>query len=92
MAASSQASRGLSALFKRGWNEIPEVVGSSVIALVGIGLSVVGLTNYYRKDADNRRYKLTVVRGAASYGGANTDLLLRPVNVKKCGGACSARI
>ncbi|XP_035776577.1 uncharacterized protein LOC126581376 [Anopheles aquasalis] len=61
MAASAQASRGLTALFKRGWNEIPEVVGSSVIALIGIGLSVVGLTNYYRKDADNRRYKLTYV-------------------------------
>lgn len=61
MAASAQASRGLTALFKRGWNEIPEVIGSSVMAVIGIGLTLVGLTNYYRKDSDNRRYKLDYV-------------------------------
>ncbi|XP_065084897.1 uncharacterized protein NdufA3 [Ochlerotatus camptorhynchus] len=61
MAASAQASRGLTALFKRGWNEIPEVIGSSVVALVGIGLTFVGLSNYYRKDCDNRRYKMDYV-------------------------------
>ncbi|EAT48534.1 AAEL000458-PA [Aedes aegypti] len=61
MAASAPASRGLTALFKRGWNEIPEVVGSSAMALVGIGLTLVGLSNYYRKDSDNRRYKMDYV-------------------------------
>lgn len=44
-----------------GWNEIPEVVGSSVVALVGIGLAGIGLVNYYRKDGDNRRFKHTYV-------------------------------
>ncbi|XP_055612200.1 uncharacterized protein LOC129758659 [Uranotaenia lowii] len=61
MAASAQASRGLTALFKRGWNEIPEVVGTTVIAFIGLGLSGIGLLNYYRKDCDNRRYKLNYV-------------------------------
>lgn len=57
-------SRGLVALFKRGWNEIPEIIGSSFMALVGIGLGVTALYNYYSKDGDNRRHKLeyTVVR------------------------------
>jgi hypothetical protein len=57
----SAAPRGLTALLKRGWNEIPEVVGSSAVALVGIAMCVVGVTQYYRKDGDNRRYKLTYV-------------------------------
>ncbi|XP_055547556.1 uncharacterized protein LOC129731510 [Wyeomyia smithii] len=61
MAASGQASRGLTALFKRGWNEIPEVIGSSVMAVIGIGLSVIGVSGYYSKDGDNRRYKMDYV-------------------------------
>ncbi|XP_062565840.1 uncharacterized protein LOC134228077 [Armigeres subalbatus] len=61
MAASAPASRGLTALFKRGWNEIPEVIGSSAMALIGIGLTLVGLTNYYRKGSDNRRFKAEYV-------------------------------
>lgn len=61
MAAVPPVRGGLSALIKRGWNEIPEVIGSSVIAIIGLGLAGVGLTNYYRKDGDNRRYKATYV-------------------------------
>ncbi|EDS36871.1 conserved hypothetical protein [Culex quinquefasciatus] len=61
MAGSAQASRGLSALFKRGWHEIPEVIGSSAMAIIGLGLTAIGLTNYYRKDCDNRRFKLDYV-------------------------------
>ncbi|XP_049777154.1 uncharacterized protein LOC126174819 isoform X1 [Schistocerca cancellata] len=45
------------ALFKRGWNEIPEVIGSSFMALIGFGLAGVGLYNYYSHDGNNRRYK-----------------------------------
>lgn len=44
-------------LFKQGWNEIPEVVGSSFMAVLGFGMAGFGLWNYYRKDGDNRRYK-----------------------------------
>lgn len=44
-----------------GWNEIPEVVGSSALALVGVAMASFGLWNYYRKDGDNRRYKNTYV-------------------------------
>lgn len=59
-AAAPQAGR-LVTLFKQGWNEIPEVVGSSFVAVLGLGLAGAGLINYYRKDGDNRRYKSTIV-------------------------------
>jgi len=57
-------SRGLVGLFKRGWIEIPEVMGSGVMALIGVGLGVTALSIYYSKDGDNRRYKdeYTVIR------------------------------
>lgn len=45
-------------VLKKGWDEIPEVIASSVLALVGLGLGGIGLYNYYAKDGDNRRYKL----------------------------------
>lgn len=61
MSASPVVRRGAVALLKQGWNEIPEVVGSSAVALVGIGLAGLGLYNYYSKDGDNRRYKSTYV-------------------------------
>lgn len=61
MSASPVVRRGAVALLKQGWNEIPEVVGSSVVALVGIGLAGIGLYNYYSKDGDNRRYKMSYV-------------------------------
>lgn len=55
------ARRGAVALLKQGWNEIPEVIGSSAVALVGLGLAGLGLYNYYSKDGDNRRYKMNYV-------------------------------
>lgn len=45
-------------VLKKGWDEIPEVIASSVLALVGLGLGGIGIYNYYAKDGDNRRYKL----------------------------------
>jgi hypothetical protein len=45
-------------VLKKGWDEIPEVIASSVLALVGLGLGGIGVYNYYAKDGDNRRYKL----------------------------------
>lgn len=59
-AAAPQAGR-LATLFKQGWNEIPEVVGSSFVALLGLGLAGAGLVNYYAKDGDNRRFKSQIV-------------------------------
>lgn len=51
-------------LLRRAWSEIPEVVGSSFMALVGFGFATLAVYNYYRIDGDNRRYKLeyTVIR------------------------------
>lgn len=61
MAASAPARRTLVGLFKQGWNEIPEVIGSSFMAILGIGMAGIGLVNYYNKNGDNRRYKATYV-------------------------------
>nr|CAH7728167.1 unnamed protein product [Callosobruchus chinensis] len=55
--STAPANRGLVALFKRGWHEIPEIVGSSFMAAFGIGLSFYSLYLYTKKDGDNRRYK-----------------------------------
>lgn len=62
MAAASN--RGLVALFKRGWNEIPEIIGACFMGVIGLGLCAASLKVYYDKDADNRRHKLayTVIR------------------------------
>lgn len=61
MAATPPARQGLKALILRGWNEVPDIVGGSVLALIGLGFIGVGLTNYYRKDGENKRYKFTYV-------------------------------
>ncbi|XP_071450898.1 uncharacterized protein NdufA3 [Hetaerina americana] len=57
MAATAGTSRGVVGLLKRGWNEIPEVIASSGIAILGLALGVSGLYIYYSKDGDNKRYK-----------------------------------
>lgn len=51
-------------LFKRGWHEIPEVIGGGFMGLLGVGLTFTALYIYYQKDGDNRRHKLsyTVIR------------------------------
>ncbi|CAH3858390.1 uncharacterized protein LOC123708284 [Pieris brassicae] len=54
----AQASRKtLAQLIRQGYDEIPEIYASSVLALVGIGLGTVGCYNYYKRDGDNKRYK-----------------------------------
>lgn len=57
-------SRGLVGLFKRGWNEMPEVVGSSFIGLLGVAIISGSVYHYYQKDGDNRKYRevYTVIR------------------------------
>ncbi|KAK5646829.1 hypothetical protein RI129_005293 [Pyrocoelia pectoralis] len=58
------AKGGLVALFKRGWNEIPEIIGSGVMAVIGVGLMGLSLMTYTAKDGDNRKHKMkyTVIR------------------------------
>ncbi|CAB3221053.1 unnamed protein product [Arctia plantaginis] len=51
--------RSLGQLLQQGWNEIPEVIGSTGMAIVGIGFATVGCYNYVKQDGDNRRYKST---------------------------------
>ncbi|KAH8291574.1 hypothetical protein KR018_001249 [Drosophila ironensis] len=58
---SASAGRGTTSLFKRAWNEIPDIVGGSALALTGIVMAAIGVTNYYAKDGDNRLYKLGYV-------------------------------
>lgn len=48
-------------VFKQGWNEIPEIIATTALAVFGLGLGVVGLYNYYSKDGDNRRYKVDYI-------------------------------
>ncbi|KAK7790317.1 hypothetical protein R5R35_010305 [Gryllus longicercus] len=59
MAASSQASRGLGALIKRGWNEIPEIMGSSCIALIGLAIGGYTIYKYQGWDGQYRQYRMS---------------------------------
>lgn len=45
------------ALLKQGWNEIPEIVGSTAIALIGLGLGGYSLYSYTKNEGHKRRYK-----------------------------------
>lgn len=62
MAAASR--RSIGQLLKQGWNEIPEVLATTGLGLVGLGLGFIGCYNYAKNDGDNRKYKMsyTVVR------------------------------
>ncbi|XP_068629017.1 uncharacterized protein NdufA3 [Battus philenor] len=53
--------RTLGQLLQQGWNEIPEVIGSTGLAVVGIVLGIVGVRNYIARDGDNKRYKQVYV-------------------------------
>ncbi|XP_013163452.1 PREDICTED: uncharacterized protein LOC106114697 [Papilio xuthus] len=53
--------RTIGQLFQQGWNEIPEVMASTGLAIVGIGLGVLGVYNYDKRDGDNKRYKQVYV-------------------------------
>lgn len=50
-------SRGLIGLFRRGWWEIPEIMCSSGMALVGVGLGILGCYNYVKSNGDNKEFK-----------------------------------
>ena len=55
--ATPATGRGLVALFKRGWHEIPEVIGSSFMGILGVGIGCYTLYRYYDEDGENRRFK-----------------------------------
>lgn len=59
--ATTPASRGLGALIKRGWNEIPEILGSSFMALIGVGLGVAGIAIYESKKPNARIHKFEYI-------------------------------
>ncbi|EDV95118.1 uncharacterized protein LOC6569535 [Drosophila grimshawi] len=58
---SAPTARGTTSLLKRAWNEIPDIVGGSALAIAGIFMAGIGLANYYAKDGDNRLYKTSYV-------------------------------
>lgn len=58
---SSAATRTSLTLFQRAWNEIPDIVIGSGVAIFGLVLTTVGVGVYYAKDCDNRRYKSNIV-------------------------------
>lgn len=59
MAAASRKTLGQ--LLQQGWHEIPEVLATTGVALVGVALGVVGCYNYVNNDGDNKRYKTSYV-------------------------------
>jgi hypothetical protein len=48
-------------VLKQGWDQIPDIMATTALALVGLGLGGIGLYRYYAKDGDNRRYKVEYV-------------------------------
>uniref|UniRef100_A0A1B0D6S6 Uncharacterized protein n=1 Tax=Phlebotomus papatasi TaxID=29031 RepID=A0A1B0D6S6_PHLPP len=61
MSAPSVYGRGIVGLFRQGCHEIPEVMGSCALGLLGIAIGTVALHRYNKRDGDNRRYKLDYV-------------------------------
>ncbi|XP_032510878.2 uncharacterized protein LOC116765515 [Danaus plexippus] len=55
--AAPATSRTIGQLLKQGWNEIPEILASTGLAVVGIAMGTIGCYNYVKSDGDNRRYK-----------------------------------
>ncbi|KOB71790.1 hypothetical protein OBRU01_13126 [Operophtera brumata] len=59
MAAASR--RTVGQLLQQGWQEIPEVLATTGVALVGVALGVIGCYNYAQNDGDNKKYKMSYV-------------------------------
>lgn len=53
--------RTIGQLIKQGWDEIPEVLATTGMGVIGLALAGIGAYNYYNTDGDNRRYKWTYV-------------------------------
>jgi hypothetical protein len=50
--------RGLQGALKQGWNEIPEIIGSSAVMLVGLCFGAASIYIYNSRGLDNRKHKL----------------------------------
>ncbi|XP_065338328.1 uncharacterized protein NdufA3 [Cloeon dipterum] len=55
--AARASQTGLMALWKKGWSEIPEVMGSSVLGVIGIAAAAYGIKKHRDSDGDNKIYK-----------------------------------
>lgn len=56
-AAASKYGKGFMGQFKKQWDARPELVGSSILTILSLGLGIAGLNYYYTHDLDNRKYK-----------------------------------
>ncbi|XP_053601224.1 uncharacterized protein NdufA3 [Plodia interpunctella] len=61
MAAATASRRTIGQLLKQGWNEIPEVIASTGMALIGVAVGFYACNKYEKENGDNRRYKQTYV-------------------------------
>ncbi|XP_060810343.1 uncharacterized protein LOC132904346 [Amyelois transitella] len=61
MAAVNTSRRTIGQLLKQGWTEIPEVIASTGMALLGVGIGFYSCHLYEKDNGDNKRYKLTYV-------------------------------
>ncbi|KAK8380153.1 hypothetical protein O3P69_016653 [Scylla paramamosain] len=57
--AASAGRRTLAQLYRQGWNEIPEVMASSYIMVLGLGLMGLSAYTYIKKDGDKKKYRFT---------------------------------
>ncbi|XP_046971076.1 uncharacterized protein LOC125072782 [Vanessa atalanta] len=53
--------RTIGQLLQQAWTEIPEIVATTGMGLIGIALGGIAVRNYYQNDGDNRRYKKVYV-------------------------------
>lgn len=59
--AAPVARRSVGQLLKQGWTEIPEVIASTGLAVVGAVCGGIACYRYVKNDGDNRRYKKVFV-------------------------------
>ncbi|KAF6203419.1 hypothetical protein GE061_003838 [Apolygus lucorum] len=53
--------KGVVGLLKKGWHEIPGVMGTSVMALLGLGFGITGINNYLKNDKLAPTYKKSYI-------------------------------
>lgn len=57
----SKYGKGLTGLFKKFWDEMPEVVGSTALGLVGLGIGVYIIRDFLQKGEFIPKYKESYV-------------------------------
>lgn len=56
-AIASKYGKGFAGFIRRKWDSNPDIVGSTVVAIFGLGIGVYTLDYYYRHNKDNRKYR-----------------------------------